>query len=223
VLFPFIAVAGEFLEKDWKVQPLPKYPSKEWKVINQSLSEWRIFKENGKLFFDKNKRKNETQMTVNNGTLYGIDNGEFGGKLYWKSNSGKTTDEIAKGNFKQFIKYNNEIYVLEGLDHLSLSQGKIFRIFFQDKWQVQPFIDLQDAPYAAVLDKSENLYVVTSSKLLKISLAKKSVSTLYADMFWWGMYSNSIEIVNDDTLFIGMRGGIVKVALNKHEITWLIR
>ncbi len=228
VIFLRSAFAGEFIEKNWKHKPIPQSQSKQWEATNQSEKEWRVFKVNNQLFFDKNKRKKNskervTQINVNDGVLYGVDAGEWGGKLYWQSNSGQEKYDIATGNFKQFIKDNDDVYILEGLAHLSSSTGKIWRISAKDKWTAEEYLDLEDAPYAAVVDNSGNAYVVTSQKLLKISLKNKVVSTLYSDMFWWGMYSNSIEMMNDATLVIGMRGGIVKVSLKKNEIVWLTK
>ena len=169
------------------------------------------------------KRSRSYIIEVHNGSLIGTDRGEWGGELYWESNSGTSKYKIVNGNFKKFIKHNAKIFAIEGLAHLTQRRGKLIKIYFKDKWKAEVVIDLKDAPHVSTLPLNNFIYVVTSKKFLKINLDDITLTELHTNMFWWGMYPNSIVMVNPNIIYIGMRGGIIKVNLEKNTIHWMTK
>ncbi|HEU4718034.1 MAG TPA: hypothetical protein VFU15_09380, partial [Bacteroidia bacterium] len=76
-------------------------------------------------------------MRVNDGWLFGTDHGEWGGCLRFTDSLGRSTYEIASGNFKSIISVSGRFFVVEGLMHMSMSVGKIIELTEENgKWGV---------------------------------------------------------------------------------------
>ena len=122
----------------------------------------------------------------------------------------------------------------------------------QKKWIVEEFIRLPDAPDAIQLDSKENMLVFTSSGLYSIdkeanldTLAIKmrrpiipiieielpnSTDTLriiqkplevHPKWLWGFLYPTSMVIQND-VVYVGMRGGVYKFDLTTKKEEWLL-
>ena len=114
LIFPLLFQIGyseEFKEDYWVNNPLPKYPSEDWYKANRSTG-WKVFKKDNKLNVVKfSKRSRSYIIEVHNGSLIGTDRGEWGGELYWESNSGTSKYKIVNGNFKKhpfMTRYNKQ-------------------------------------------------------------------------------------------------------------------
>mgnify|MGYP003980093543 CR=1 FL=1 len=158
------------------------------------------------------------------GWLVGFDKGEWGGNLFWFNEKGTEYEKITSGNIKNLFEINGQIYVTEGLAHLSMSDGQIFQVERKnDKWNVKKKVDLPNAPYATTLTKDNEFLIVTSKGLLKVN-KDFEIETLVKEGFWWiYLYPNSILIKGSD-IYIGMRGGVLKTQLNNIDSQkWLTK
>lgn len=156
----------------------------------------------------------QINFKIKDGWLVGFNKGEWGGNLFWFNEEGTLYEKITGGNIENIFEINGNIYITEGLAHLSMSSGQIFQIERKNnKWITIKKTDLSSAPYASILTKDKEFLIVTSKSLLKIN-NKFEIESLIEEGFWrYYLYPNSI-IINDQNVYIGMRGGILKTDLN---------
>lgn len=151
----------------------------------------------------------------------------------------------------QFIKRDNKIYAIVGIAHLSMSYGYIIKIEkVKEKWEPEEYIKLPDAPHAVQLDSKDNMLVFTSSGLYSIdrksnldTLAIKirrpiipiielpnSVDTLRViqkpievrPKWLWGFLYPTSMVIQEDVVYVGMRGGVYKFDLATKKEEWLL-
>ena len=101
-----------------------------------SWNTWRnswIKFENEKLKVQEYKYERETELKIENGILKGINRGEWGGKLTFQPNDKNRKEiEIKTGNVKFIFKYNEKIYFIEGIAHLSINEGFLYELTFEN-------------------------------------------------------------------------------------------
>jgi hypothetical protein len=209
-----------------------------------SLVDWTVFLDGGKVHvvndkqfvsrlqlpfeikLDKkeplNLRGRKSFIKVDDGYLVGFYRGEWGGNLYWFSNDGKQHYKISDDEIVQFIKRGDIIYAIEGLDHLSLSEGSILNIEKTNgKWTTQTYLQLPTAPGGVGLDSQNNLIVVTSKSLIAVDTNAKAKILIEEGIWYYGLYPASLVIL-DDKAFIGMRKGVFKYDLRSEKQEWLL-
>lgn len=159
----------------------------------------------------------QVNLKVDTGWLVGFDKGEWGGNLFWFNEEGTNYEKIASGNIKNLFEVDGQIFVTEGLAHLSMSDGQIFKVERKNnEWSIEKKVDLPNAPYATTLTKDNEFLIVTSKGLLKVNKEFK-IETLVEEGFWWiYLYPNSI-LVEGQNIYIGMRGGVLKTQMDNIE------
>jgi hypothetical protein len=202
-----VNIPEEFIETN-----PPKVLTDEWHSLNSSDNEFSVKIIDGELKIEKVDEINKCELDISNGTLIGEDNGEWGGRLIFKpTDHKKKTIEIKNGNIKFIFSFKNKIYFIEGLAHLSYSGGAIFELDTTDnQFSVNKIIHFDDAPEAFTIynDKwliatHENFYVVQDFKS----------ELIFENTFWSSLYPNSIAVIDDQNVFLGIRSGIVKLDL----------
>ncbi len=231
---------------EWISTSPPEYGTDAWYSANYSAHEWNVYLHAGKVctrllppkrniigdqpdFVIPDSRNSWGQkytLKVNDGWLIGYNAGEWGGSLWWFSNTGKAKYKISNAIIKGYIQKDGTIYALEGLDHLGVSEGSIMQVVMNTdtgRYESKVFTSLKETPYAAIFDKNDSMVVVTSSNLISIDRDAKINKLVRAD-FWRGLYPNSIVIDEQDAAYIGMRQGVAKVLLTESnpKIEWLI-
>jgi hypothetical protein len=76
--------------------------------------------------FDRRKEKPTCGLRFGKGLLLGIDQGEFGGRLFYRE--GKTTTLLLDENAHAIHRFGTGALVLTGLSHMSGNQGAVWRI-----------------------------------------------------------------------------------------------
>lgn len=209
-------------------------------LLNHSNEDYTVYLKDSMVLYNKNEiirakgeplpfkikvnKKNKyyfagTQVNqkIDNGWLVGYDRGEWGGFLYWFSNDGSEHVLITEGNIKDIFIIGGQIYVIEGLAHLTMSKGQIFKIKNTgSSFKVEKFVDLAYAPESAVVIPNDEILIVTSNDLIKVT-KEGHIETLIENGFWKDyLYPNSI-LLNDNTIYIGMRAGIFKCYLHNFD------
>jgi HEAT repeat protein len=206
------------------------------KAINHSESgvEWRVYSNSGAVMVEPIRpvtRKDNPipsdfssdprAYKVDDGWLFGLNLGEFGGSLEWYSEDRTKTYTISTNeNVNGFIQTNGALFVYEGLAHMFSNQGTIELVKKNaaGKWDIEPFVTLHEEPCAALTDTDGAMLVVTWSSVVKVWLSGKM--KLLSRGEWlpgWGMfypvwsYANSAVLDMDDTLYIGARQEVVKI------------
>ena len=207
--------------KNWKTYPVPENSLLNY---NNAKNDWIVYLDKNEIRVIDDRSYRYKQNLVNkklpfqieqsglidivqlkDGYLVGLNNGEWGGGLYWYSKNGKKKYKIFDSAFcspvVQFIKRDNEIYAITGISHLGMSFGNIIKIEKEKKaWKLEEFVKLPNAPYAIQLDSKANMLVFTSSGLYSID-KEKNIDTLAIKMRRPIVPTIEIELLND-TLII---------------------
>lgn len=196
---------------------IPNKKSDVWKQMNSSLYEANVKVINGKIDISRAQRNKLCSLVIESGTLQGSDHGEWEGDLTFTANHNPESKiEIKRGNIKYIFEFKNNIYFLEGLNHLGYKKGAMFELIHNDgKFTYQKVVEFNDAPYAYAIH-GDNLYVVTFENLFVINNFKKEL--IFENMFWSGLYPNSLAIIDEKNVFVGMRGGFARLNLINKEM-----
>lgn len=157
---------------------------------NHDTKDWTVFLKGTKVFATVSRKKisdtlpfkiiptendkykiggSRSVIQVDDGFLVGFYRGEWGGNLYWFSKDGKQKYEISNHEIVQFIKRDNKIYAIEGLDHGSISEGSIIEVNkLDEKWRAIDYLKLPSAPAGIDLDINNRFIIITSNSLLTI-------------------------------------------------------
>ncbi|MFD1605061.1 hypothetical protein ACFSJW_00545 [Flavobacterium artemisiae] len=207
-----ISCAQSEIPKNFKEIKIPQKNSEQTRKLNYSRNEYKVSFENNKLKVENYSSSRNSELKINNGVLKGYNHGEWGGKLLFEPNDKtKKEIEIKEGNILFLFNYNNKIYFIEGLAHLSVNEGFLYELQIDgDKFSYKKIIDFGDCPGAYTIFK-DNIYVASYQNFYKIKNLKMEI--LYKNDFWRSLYPNSIAIKNEEKVFMGIRGGIVELNL----------
>lgn len=187
--------------------------SEKWRILNSSENEFVVKIINGKLEVEQFHGVADCELKIPGGTLIGINRGEFGGELDFKpDNNSKDTLKIVPGARVNFLfNFRNKIYFMAGLCHMGFSNGALYQLEqTKDGFNYNKLVDFGDCPEAFSIDRDRFL-VVTDKNFFIINGLKKEI--VLSKAFWTGLYPNSIAVVDENNVFIGMRGGIAKLNL----------
>jgi len=148
---------------------------------------------------------------VDDGYIIGLNHGEFGGGLWFLSLDGKSTYEIKPSmRIHQFFKFNEKLYVIEGLAHLGINYGNLLELKKDRVWHVSELVRLPDAPEFIIPEKN-TILVLTSEHLMRLDENENLVEILKAP-FNWGMLYPSSAVIESNDIYIAMRHGILKIS-----------
>lgn len=205
---------------EFKKTTLPKAGSVEWHKLNMHNNEFQVFSNtNEKLEVSKYKGSRTCEIKTSDGKFIGIDVGEWGGKLLFvPTESAKKSFTIKDGNIKFIFSYKDKIYFIEGISHMSFSAGALFELDISvDKISYKRILDFDDSPEAFTIYQDQ-IFIASHKNFYIIKDLKKEV--IFENTFWISLYPNSIAVFNDENVFVGMRGGIVKLDLIKKSQTF---
>ncbi|HET6766811.1 MAG TPA: hypothetical protein VFH08_05415 [Chitinophagaceae bacterium] len=161
-----------------------------------------------------------TVKRVDNGYLVGFNKGEFGGSLYWFSETGDTSYQIARVNVDYIFEYKKRVYMTNGLFHRSTDLGKINEMRFADgKWKVEESLELPSKSNI-IMPYKDRMLIVTTKTILFFD-GTNNFDFIKKDGFWSTLYPQSAVMLNDE-LFVGMRGGVYKINLQTKKEEWLM-
>ena len=171
----------------------------------------------GKLDIKKVKEANKCDLKITGGTLIGINRGEWGGQLTFKpEDTTKKVVDIKRGNIKFIFTFKDKIYVIEGLAHMGYSGGAIFELnTTNNNFTFTKLVDFDDAPEAFAIYKDKFL-IATHENFYIVQDFKKEL--VFKETFWSSLYPNSIAVLDDKNVFLGIRSGIVKLDLTTNTL-----
>jgi len=201
-----------FIPKKFVETVPPKPGSTEWYPLNHSSNEFAVQIIDRKLKIKLVDEVNEYELNISNGKLVGINRGEWGGTLtFVPTDKAGNKVEIKRGNIKFIFKFKDKIYFIEGLAHMGYSGGAIFELDTTDnKFTYSKLVDFDDAPEAFTIYE-DKILIATHERFYIVKEFKKEL--IFEDTFWNSLYPNSIAVLDDKNVFIGMRSGIVKLDL----------
>ena len=177
---------------------------------------------NGKLEVEKVQDSNKCEFPVSNGKLVVTDKGEWGGQLsFIPTDITKRTLEIKEGNIKFIFSFKNKLYFIEGLVHGNFNEGELYEIHrFSNRFVFKKIFHFDDAPEAFKIYQ-DKLLIATHGKFYSIENLRRVL--IYKNIYWNGLYPNSIAVIDDKNVFIGLNGGIAKLDLTKRNLKFYKR
>jgi hypothetical protein len=227
------------LIKNWNSYPMPSnadtlrkydYSPKEWTVFikNDQVHVTTALATNDQLKLPINIEQEADSKTkisflsVDDGYLIGFYRGEWGGHLKWFSKDGKHNYLISDDEIVQFIKRDGKNYAIQGLAHMTISEGSIINIEKNNgKWGAKEYLKLPTAPDAIAIDRNNNFIIITSKSLLKVGTDSKIVTLKEKGIWYNQLYTNSM-VIKDDVIYAGMRAGVYKYNLLNNKEAWLL-
>jgi len=194
----------------------PKNGSPDWYTLNYSNNEFRVTTNYGQIAINKvekvRQKGDKCELRLPNGTLVGIDRGEWGGALTFSSTDTTMNPvEIKTGNIKFLFTFKDKIYFIEGLAHLSMSEGALFELDTVDEsFTYKKLLDFEDAPEAFTI-YGDKFLIATHENFYVVKDFKKEL--VFKGTFWSGLYPNSIAVIDNKNVFLGIRSGLVKLDL----------
>jgi len=214
-------------------------------AANYSHHEWRVFAERGQICAQLTTAKRPEQRErpkftpkagqfrgassfarVDDGWLVGFNQGEFGAALYWFSPDGKRKYKVSDHQVVDFFSLADGLHAIEGLAHLSMSEGSIIRITRSQskaRWQASTVTKLPFAPYAVSVRRDGTMMITLSDSLVSVRDDRKNTTTLLPDAPWGGLYpSSSVLSPDQQKLYIGMRQFVAEFDIPTKKLRLLI-
>jgi len=155
-------------------------------------------------------------VKVKDGWLVGFNRGEWGGALYWFSPDGTDRYKISDHQIVDFIQSGDSVLAIQGLAHLSLSEGSILRVFKTSgarRWRVKTFLTLPKAPETFAMHSDGTLYIVLTDSLVSVDRGRH-LTTVHRNAAWGLLYPNSLVLDEASAkAYIGMRQFVGEVSL----------
>ena len=164
-------------------------------------------------------------LKVADGWLVGFNDGEWGGALYWFSPDGTAKYKISKHQIVDYIQTSDEVFAIEGLAHLGLSEGSIISISQssnQGPWEVTAQCRLPQAPRAIIQHPDGNWLIVLSDSFVSVTPDGK-IKTIVQNARWWSLYPRSMVLSDDaKTVYVGMRQFVARVTLKNGKVSFFV-
>jgi len=165
------------------------------------------------------------RFDIDSGYISGTNHGEFGGNLEYHGNDGTSYTISDKVIPVAIFSYNNEIYLLDGTDHMGLSIGHINRIVMKNgRWNIVDTVDLGATPEAYFEDKeSGDFFIATDTSIIKANLSQKEIQfeELVKISSIEGLYPSSI-VKHNNYIYISMRRAVLTFNIDTKEAFFYI-
>ena len=141
----------------------PKVGDEDWYRLNESSLDYAVSIKNDSLVIRETEYKDTCTLIVSGGTYFGVDHGEWGGKLFFlSSNNPPNLVAIKRGNVKFIFRFDGQVYFIEGLAHMGMSDGAIFKLQRNDeRFEFSKVLEFDDAPEAYAIQKDSILIATT--------------------------------------------------------------
>lgn len=195
--------------------PVPISYSQEWYLNNHKSESYSLKKQNEKLIIEEKEKGNKVDLEIEAGKIIGINNGEWGGGLYFRTKKlQKKPVEIKPGNIVDIIKFKNKIYFTQGLVHMGINNGALYELINQkNSFTYFKMAELGDAP-AAITSFENKIFIISHKNFYEINTNENNkITKIFENQFWKGLYPNSIVAFDERNIFAGMRSGILKINL----------
>jgi hypothetical protein len=125
---------------------------------------------------------------------------------------------VANANVQGIFEYKDSLFYLDGLAHMGLVIGGLYSLEVrEDSFTIHRVADLKDCPLAYLVD-GPRLWIATLKSLLLVENGQ--VEKVFDDLFWDGVYPNSMCKGMNGELYIGLRSGYARVDVGLHQLTY---
>ncbi len=241
------------IPEGWTLFPKPKEDSPEMRCGNYAVDkEWRVETENGNLKISKYSYNDDEQIgklpsnlrqiilkdrnigrglggylhiaPFEKGWLIGSDAGEWGGKLFWFGEDGKQKIELLKDNIRGIVEIADEVFILSGMNHLDIDEGKIFKLGKDEKGNLktQIVIDLKIQPKTFTAENNQSVLIALNNKIIRLKSSGEIENVKETN--FGSLYPNSMTLTSSKVIYVGMRLFIARFVPNEDGYTeeWLV-
>ncbi|HEX8370055.1 MAG TPA: hypothetical protein VF604_16025 [Pyrinomonadaceae bacterium] len=241
------------IPEGWVLFPSPKENSAARDCANRAIeNERKIENENGNVKISKYVYKDDEQTNklpaelrkqilrnrnlgqglggylhierYENGWLIGSDAGEWGGKLFWFSETGNLKTELLKDNIRGIAATGGEVFILSGMAHGGIDDGKIYKLTKdeQGNLKIRLINDLKTQPQAYTVENNQSILIVLNNRILRLKTTGE-IETL-KEVNFNSLYPNSTAVSSAGVIYIGMRLFIVRLVPgeNGYAEEWLV-
>jgi hypothetical protein len=213
-----LSICGEIYSKEsFKKVKTPIVNSDDWLKLNHSMNRITATSYKERLFLHEYNCCSQECIELTNGFLKAVDNGEFGGGLYFiPFDENKDEQEVFKGNIPFMFEYKSEIFAFAGGGHLfPEAKGLLLKIRLSDnKIEAEKVLEMSCRPQAFTISE-DRILVAGHNKFVVIKDLKEEV--IIDNVFWYGLYPNSVALGHNDIVYIGIRGGYCILDLVKKD------
>lgn len=148
---------------------------------------------------------------VDDGSLIGLDVGEFGGGLWWFSSDGKSSKRLSEENVLGFVKTRWGILALVGLAHMGTDYGQVLRVGdgAAGNRRIEVLANLGAAPRSFVIESPDSFLVLTTRDLVRV--AQNAAVHHLLPVKYGLLYPNSMTLGPSGILHIGMRHFVTRL------------
>lgn len=164
-------------------------------------------------------RKDSSLLVIDGGKLIGKNRGEWGGSLIFRADSDTIKPrKICNGNIVDILKLGDQVYVVEGLAHLSFNDGSLYKLeIMPDTIIYEEVLKFNNAPEA--ISVCDNRFLIAAHNSFYI-VENNQNELIFEDTFWNNLYPNSIACIDNQNVYVGIRGGIVKLDIDNRKMTF---
>ena len=199
----------------FEVTPPEAYSDAWFRIHNSSNNTFEVKVEDGVLGIRKIRERYTFELKIPSGTLYAYAGGESGGLKFVPFADPKKQMDMEFATIKSIFLYNNDIYISAGgfwepsgaLYKLNIEEGK--------RLTYEKVLDFEDVPLAQAI-YNDKLLVVTAKNVYIIDDFKKEL--LFENTPWNGLVPNSVAVIDEKNIFMGMRGGIAWLDLETRKL-----
>lgn len=224
-----VQCANRSIKREWKVETgdgnlkVSKYaynPSEQIKNLPPNLQ--KVVSGNRNI--GKGLRGYLHVKSFENGWLIGSDAGEWGGKLFWFDGDGNRKIELLQDNIRGIAEINGEAFILSGMAHLGIDEGKIHKLTKDQKGNLKTrlLIDLKTQPQTFVVENNQLILIALKDKIVRLK-SSGEIENLKETNFN-SLYPNSMTITSSKVIYVGMRLFIVRFVPSGNGYTeeWLV-
>lgn len=198
----------------WVAVPPPK-TEREWLCANYA-DDLRIEGAGTSIRVFRDAPHVAPALVLANGTLVGVNKGEFGGAIEWHAQATKTVTIVAKDNPVAFVAKGARVFALAGLAHLTMDEGHILELkqTTGGKWSSKKVLDLDAAPDAVLTLAGGDILVLTTRGLVRVNLDTLAKRRVFDNPRWSFLYASSIAQLAD-SIFVGARSAVIRLRPGK--------
>jgi hypothetical protein len=167
----------------------------------------------------------QAAMHFRNNWLIAYDAGEWGGGLWLTNEDGSESKRIIGDNVRQLVSVEHGVLVLSGLSH-GIEFGNAYIFSEPDGMNIalQHAVHLDGVPSGYAKDADGSGLTIVNNTLWRITNLGEMTPLIGFPQNNEFIYSNSIVITPDGSIFIGMREFVLKLHKNASDYTkeWLL-
>lgn len=204
---------GETLESLMQLHGLTEFDLTQLPMLQFFGNPYVVSKQGDELVVSHSRPEPTRELSVGEHSHFWENRGEFGGKLWFKSNGGIV--DVMDGNIVDLMPIGDKVLVISGLAHLGTRSGAVHEVADPEEPSSAAYItNLPDAPILVYLDDDRKDYlrkVLVGSKSVMSLDPDNRVNLIYWDSFWaFGLEPTSV-IRYKDLYLIGLPHGIATI------------